>query len=123
MITGPNGSGKTTLGKMLIGLLRCTSGAILYRGRDLRTWRIAELALEIGYVFQNVEVMFLKSTVAQEVKLSFMRAGRAAEASPAESPRSSPGTTCLRRKARTHSTSAEHKVLDLGRPHAPGLRD
>ena len=48
VITGPNGSGKTTLGKMLIGLLRCTSGAILYRGRDLRTWRIAELALEIG---------------------------------------------------------------------------
>jgi energy-coupling factor transport system ATP-binding protein len=83
VITGPNGSGKTTLGKMLTGLLRCTSGAVLYRGRDLRSWRFAELALEIGYVFQNVEVMFIKPTVAEEVQLSFTRAGRAAEASPA----------------------------------------
>jgi oligopeptide/dipeptide ABC transporter ATP-binding protein len=42
-LVGESGSGKTTMGKTLVGLLAPTSGNIIYRGRDLKSMRGAEL--------------------------------------------------------------------------------
>ena len=35
LITGPNGSGKSTLVKIIMGLIRPTSGSILINGYDI----------------------------------------------------------------------------------------
>jgi ABC-type glutathione transport system ATPase component len=55
-IVGESGSGKSTLLRMILRLIRPTSGEILYRGRDV--WKMAgrelqQLRLEVQAVFQD----------------------------------------------------------------------
>lgn len=45
-ITGPSGSGKTTMGRMLVGLLRPQSGAVLVSGHPATAGRIAYIPQE-----------------------------------------------------------------------------
>lgn len=52
-ILGRVGSGKTTLEKLILGLYRPTSGAVLVDGIDLRQLDPAELRRNIGYVAQD----------------------------------------------------------------------
>jgi ATP-binding cassette subfamily B protein len=52
-LVGENGSGKTTLIKLLTRLYEPNSGQILYQGRDLRSWTLAELRQKIGVIFQD----------------------------------------------------------------------
>lgn len=56
IIAGPNGSGKTTLLKALVGILN-TSGSV-------------KPCLQLGYVPQSPEYMFLTSTIKQELAFS-----------------------------------------------------
>jgi oligopeptide/dipeptide ABC transporter ATP-binding protein len=42
-LVGESGSGKTTMAKAMVGLLPPTSGQVIYRGRDLKGMRGAEL--------------------------------------------------------------------------------
>lgn len=54
-IIGGSGSGKSTLLRLLIGLIRPTSGEILVRGRDMARMdeaQLDELRLHMGMVFQ-----------------------------------------------------------------------
>lgn len=48
-LLGPNGAGKSTTLKMLVGMLRATSGKIIYRGHD---WKRSDLS-EIGALIEN----------------------------------------------------------------------
>jgi peptide/nickel transport system ATP-binding protein len=41
-IVGESGSGKTTLGRIAVGLLKPSSGAVRFEGRDLAAWRRRE---------------------------------------------------------------------------------
>ena len=54
VFTGPNGGGKTTLAKVIMGLVKPTSGQILWNGQDITDLSITERArLGISYGFQQ----------------------------------------------------------------------
>ncbi len=54
VFTGPNGGGKTTLAKIIMGLVKPTSGQILWNGQDITDLGITERArLGISYGFQQ----------------------------------------------------------------------
>ena len=54
VFTGPNGGGKTTLAKIIMGLVKPTSGQILWNGQDITDLGITERArLGISYGFQH----------------------------------------------------------------------
>ena len=69
-IVGPNGSGKTTLAKILIGILKATSGTVFLHGKNILSINPVEISEKIGFVFQNPEHQFLSDTVFNEVALS-----------------------------------------------------
>ncbi len=54
VITGPNGGGKSTVAKLIMGILKPTSGRILFDGQDITDLSVPERAkLGIGYGFQQ----------------------------------------------------------------------
>ena len=53
-VTGPNGGGKSTLAKVIAGILKPTSGTILWNGTDSTETSITERAkMGISYAFQQ----------------------------------------------------------------------
>ncbi len=50
VITGPNGAGKSTLAKILMGIIKPTSGSIFYNGQDITNFSITERA-KMGFSF------------------------------------------------------------------------
>lgn len=67
-VLGPNGAGKSTLVKHSIGLLKPTSGRVLVGGRDTRKMSVAQIAHQIGYVFQSPTHMLYAPTVREELE-------------------------------------------------------
>lgn len=65
-LIGEIGSGKSTLCKMLLGLKRPTSGAILINGKDVRSYTKQELRKMIGYVPQNPTLF--NRTIIENIK-------------------------------------------------------
>src|SRR5690606_15767956 len=57
-IIGPTGSGKSTLLKLLLGVVRRSSGIVYFSERDVGAWPRRELARRIGVVAQNEELAF-----------------------------------------------------------------
>lgn len=66
-IAGRNGSGKTTLTKLMIALLKPSSGNISLNGQATAKQLPADLAPHIGYVFQNPDRQIFRDTVEAEV--------------------------------------------------------
>lgn len=64
---GPNGSGKTTLLSCLIGFIKPGKGRILIDGQDIKNLCVADLAIKVGYLFQNPDLQLFTDTVNQEV--------------------------------------------------------
>ena len=53
-LTGPNGSGKSTLARIIAGIVKPTSGQILFDGQDITNLTITERAkLGISFAFQQ----------------------------------------------------------------------
>jgi len=67
-VLGPNGAGKSTLVKHAIGLLKPTRGRVLVGGRDTRSLSVAQIARELGYVFQSPTHMLYAPTVREELE-------------------------------------------------------
>ena len=57
-LAGMNGSGKSTLVKLMARILAPQQGAVLFEGRALDSWDGRELARQIGYLPQDLEMSF-----------------------------------------------------------------
>jgi len=64
---GQNGAGKTTLMKIILGLLRPSSGRVLVEGADIAHMSPARLARSIGLVLQNPDTQLFALSVEEEV--------------------------------------------------------
>lgn len=54
VVTGPNGGGKTTTAKLIAGLMKPTSGKIIFNGVDITNYDATDRAKAgIGYAFQQ----------------------------------------------------------------------
>ena len=70
VITGPNGGGKSTLAKIIAGIVKPTSGQILWDGQDITDLSITDRAkLGISYAFQQ-PVRFKGVTVFDLIRLA-----------------------------------------------------
>ena len=49
VITGPNGGGKSTLAKLIAGIIKPTSGQILFDGEDITELSITDIAYTVGF--------------------------------------------------------------------------
>lgn len=66
-VVGQNGSGKTTLAKLCNGLLRPHAGRVRVMGQDARRQSVAQLARQVGYLFQNPDHQLFAPTVREEI--------------------------------------------------------
>jgi phospholipid/cholesterol/gamma-HCH transport system ATP-binding protein len=69
VLLGESGCGKTVLLKTIIGLVKPTSGRVLFDGRDLTTLsdrEVADLRTRFGFVFQQA-ALFDSMTIEQNV--------------------------------------------------------
>ena len=66
-VIGNSGAGKTTLGKMLVGSLLPTSGAVRLDLMDLRNWEPRQLGEIVGYLPQDVQLFpgTIKANIAR----------------------------------------------------------
>lgn len=74
-LIGPNGCGKTTLTKLMIGILRSTSGEISLEDRPVNEYSLAEIGRRIGYVFQNPDQQLFCATVKEEIGFGLTHRG------------------------------------------------
>ncbi|MEO1145541.1 MAG: ABC transporter ATP-binding protein [Cyanobacteria bacterium J06638_22] len=74
-LLGGNGVGKTTLVKHLNGLLRPTEGTVWIGDRSTHRHTTAQLAQQVGYVFQNPNDQLFCSTVAAEIAFGLKNLG------------------------------------------------
>ncbi len=74
-IMGRNASGKTTLVKHFNGLLKPTKGSVVIHGTDTGRATIAELARQVGFVFQNPNDHLFADTVEEEIGFALKNLG------------------------------------------------
>jgi PrtD family type I secretion system ABC transporter len=69
-IIGPSGSGKTTLGKILVGALQPTVGAVRLDGARLTDWDQDQLGVHLGYMPQEPSLFegTIKENIARFVR-------------------------------------------------------
>ena len=75
VIMGQNGAGKTTLVKHFNGLLKPTKGEVLVDGVSTHDVSVAQLARNVGFVFQNPDHQLFSETVEDEIAFALKNFG------------------------------------------------
>lgn len=78
-ILGENGAGKTTLARHINGLLKPSHGRVIVGDRNTDEYSVANLARQVGYVFQNPDNQLFERTVWAEVAFGPRNLGRPQE--------------------------------------------
>lgn len=66
-LTGSNGAGKSTMMKLLVELLKPSSGEVLLNGTGIRDLKPEALSRQISMVYQNPEDMFIKDSIGADI--------------------------------------------------------
>ncbi|MFV8291500.1 ABC transporter ATP-binding protein [Aerococcus viridans] len=74
-IVGTNGAGKSTLAKLICGFERPDSGRITLFQENLDGLSIKEIAVSVGYVMQNPNLMISKNILFDEVSSGLVNRG------------------------------------------------
>ncbi|NLK51532.1 MAG: ABC transporter ATP-binding protein [Syntrophomonadaceae bacterium] len=74
-LVGDNGCGKTTLTKLLVGILKPSTGRVCLAGNDITIMSLAEIGRQIAYVFQNPSQQIFCSTVEEEIAYGLKNMG------------------------------------------------
>jgi len=74
-VIGPNGTGKSTLLKLMIGLLKPSSGEIHLLGKNVREMTTAEIASKVGYLGQNPNNYLFQETLEDELVFTLKNLG------------------------------------------------
>lgn len=69
-LIGSNGAGKSTLMKMMVGLLKPSSGDILIHQKSIHSIKPEILSKQISMVYQNPEDMFIKDSIQSDISYS-----------------------------------------------------
>ncbi len=78
-LVGENGAGKTTLVKHFNGLLRPQQGRVVVDDLDVSKSTVAQLARNVGFIFQNPDYQLFGETVAEEVGFALKNFGYSPE--------------------------------------------
>lgn len=73
-VVGSNGSGKTTLAKLMLGLIKPSSGHVMVFGEKNR--QVSDIASKVGYVTQNPSEMLFETTVFRECSFGPISLGK-----------------------------------------------
>ncbi|PMD67859.1 ABC transporter ATP-binding protein [Companilactobacillus nuruki] len=68
VMVGTSGSGKTTTLKMINRLIEPSSGQILIDGKDIKTYNLQKMRLNMGYVLQNI-ALFPNLTIEENIAI------------------------------------------------------
>ncbi len=78
-LVGENGAGKTTLVKHFNGLLKPQQGRVVVDDFDVSKSTVAQLARNVGFIFQNPDYQLFGETVAEEVGFALKNFGYSKE--------------------------------------------
>ncbi|OCA90384.1 hypothetical protein A8F94_00355 [Bacillus sp. FJAT-27225] len=78
-IVGHNGCGKSTLMKNLIGLLKPSQGSVEINNKNTKDYKVQDIILDIGYVFQNPDNQLFCNSVEEEVQFGLINRGYSKE--------------------------------------------
>lgn len=74
-IIGQNGAGKTTTVKLMNGLLRPAKGEVLVGGTSTEKYTTAQIAKNVGYVFQNPDDQIFQDSIYKEIAFGLLKSG------------------------------------------------